>query len=685
MTTFFKVVAYTLIDNAQPDLIPLTLTPAGLIGEVREGTLERIALVVEERIQTKGYVGDFGFYVGDAFERVEALYVNGLPENFAVNATDQYVNFSPLKTLTSSANITIVLRPQVTFTLINGQLPPGMTINPSTGVIAGVVGNILDGPVDYRFTIRISNATHTHDRTFIIRGHARDYPVGFFLPGLMPFDFDATIREGGLAYKKLATLERGDAFAYTLDIDDLDGVLPPLTVHRVTGLTYNASLFGGMPPDFDLVGTNIQGIVSAEACPGRYFFEVRIHDPAGASSFAFMIEIKDSVGPQIGVIPEIFWETPEGDLGDIVETDPSYFVVKARAIASPPILYTLSRHSDPLPQGIRLDPATGRLMGTFPHVTADRRFTITIRAQAGSIFVDRTFWITVLNRFDKESIHILTLRMRVTEKVDLLPDYRRLLPVSSVYRFDDTNFGYVKEPSVYVIKGLDGDGNLEAAIRGDGTPSIVWKDYHHPFRFILGTHHFSVIRDSKGNVICDVLWRELYDPQTRAGGFNRNAGNTVVEELVQYPQDRTLAVYPNSIRNIRRDLVNDIGFATNNASMRMMVGANEGGELQPLWMRSEQTLGDDTSVLGFRLGFVIAYLLPDQRRDVSRLLNEHAKELVNDGRTYYFDKYFTNGTELISQTTYFADGDDNSHTDVAFDGLTTMFDGTFSEIVKYLE
>ena len=684
MTTFSKVVAYTLIDQAQPDLIPLTLTPAGLIGEVHEGILERVAIVVEERIEMKGYKGDFGFYVGEAFERVEALYVNGLPEAFQVNPIDQYVNFLPLKTLTSSANVTIILRPQVSFSVINGQLPPGMVINNATGVISGVVGNILDGPVDYRFTVRMRNLNHTHDRTFVIRAHAKEYPTGFYLPGLMPFDFDATIREGGLAYKKLATLERGDAFAYTLDIDDLDGVLPPLSVHRVIGLAYGADLFGGMPPEFDLVGTNIQGIVSSDACPGKYFFEVRIADPAGPSSFAFMIEVKDSVGPQIGVIPEIFWETPEGDLGDIVETDPSYFVVKARAIASPPILYYLSRHSDPLPQGLRLDPATGRLMGTFPHVTSDRRFTLTIRAQAGPIFVDRTFWITVLNRFDKENIHILSLRMRVVEKADLIPDYRRLLPVSMIYRFDDSNFGFVREPSVYVIKGLDGDGDLEAAIRGDGTPSVVWKDYHHPFRFTLGTHRLSVIRDSKGVVICDVLWRELYDPQARAGGFNRNAGNVVIEDLVQYPQDRNLVVYPNSIRNIRRDLVNDIGFATNSASMRTFVGP-EGGELQPLWMRSEQTLGDDTSVLGYRLGFVIAYLLPNQRREIQRLLNENAKNLVNDGRTYYFDKYFTNGTELISQTTYFEFGEDNSRADVAFDGLTTMFDGTFSEIVKYLE
>jgi hypothetical protein len=655
------------------DIIPVFRTAAGALGEVAEEAYVSLPFEAEERVTVAGVISQFLVVLGPAARRVSKIEIDGVITPFVYNETDGAVLWAT--PLTHAARITLTLRPAVTYTLLNGTLPPGLTLDASQGVIRGVVANILV-TTDYRFTIRIDNGQHKRDRTFSLRGLPKNYPASFVLSSLGSL---TTEREIDLRYKNLGTFDRGGVVAYTMDIIDRDGVLPPLVVTPITNLPQGTARWGGLPPGIVVLDTTIRGAIDPKACPGRYYFRIQVLDPIAPSSMVFMIEVTSKTVGSIDLIPRVVWDT-DPDLGSVYETEPSHFQVAARSLSTTArLVYSISPASGPLPEGVAIDMNTGRFIGVFQHVDSDTVYSFTIRAQAGTVFTDRVFKLKVMNRYFSDNIYRMNLRLRAVEKKALFPAYVSLIPEALIYRSDDPSFGRKPTADAYMMKGLDGNGDLEKALRGDGEPpGRVTRDYHEPFRLILGTHRFGVARDSNGRVVYEVLLRELYDPASRAGGFAPS--DIVSEQKIIYPQAPNMRVFPNSVNNIRRDLVDDLGFAVSDETRRRTIGIN-GPELMPLWMRSQQVLGDDSSIVGFYLGIVVAYLKPGSIATVSRLLLANRDLMPDQGKVYYFDKYYTTGRELETSTT-FDDGE------LTFDTPLSRFDAVYSDYtdtIKYLD
>lgn len=661
------------------------VTPSGELARVREEEGVNLYIDVAEVGTQVGFVGQTTVFVGNAVSLVESVTIDGVSVPFTRQFTDKRVYWDLAFALKREATIVVTLGDlSGSFSLLNGTLPPGLSITPK-GLITGRVTNIIAPPAPYSFTVRYKNLTHTHDRRFTIYAEGKDYPAFFNPDQLQPQERDAEL---GFDYRALSTLYRGQGYGLTLDIYDPDGVLPGFVLRKVTGFRPNSGKFGGLPPDLEIIGQTIQGVVSADACPGKYFFEIVLND-SGRDGAIFMIEILAPISQTIGVIPQVVWETPEGDMGSIVETEPSHFDVLARSVNAPPVVYEVAPYSAPLPAGVTLNPLTGRLYGVMPYVVSDTVFSFRLRASAGQLFSDRIFSITVLAHFDLDTIHNLRLQIRIADEIALVPQYSDSIPEEMIYRPEDQNFGFIRHPYVYVIKGIDGNRNLEDALRGDADGFEViggQKDYQKRFKLILGEHRFATARDSNGKAIYEVLYRDLYDPMKKAGGFNIT-NNLLTISPVRWPQSASTSLhfFPHALKNMRYDLIDDLGFAMTDPDARRNVGPDT-AELMPLWMRSEQVKGIASSVPGYKAALFLAYLKPGSAAAVQKILNAVTKvgTLITPwGHVYYFDKYFTTETSVLYQTMLDNQVDENAETII--DSTSTIFDEVDGDVVKYLD
>lgn len=624
------------------DLIPVWETPAGALAALTEQQSVSLPLQLHEEYRATGSVTQFVVTVGDAVSRVSSLSIGGVDTPFTTNPSEGTVLWDA--PLTKVTPIVVRFRPSVAFLILNGELPPGLSLDASSGIISGTITDALSAQ-GFSFTIRASNATRTRDRSFSIIAQSLNQPATFYLPSLAPFGSSAGVPQ---PYKDLGSIDIAASFSFTLDISAPDG-LPPMAIVPVQVPGY----FSGPPQGLALDGTKISGIVDPDACSGPYVFQVHIADPRGPSDMTFVLTVTQRVSTTFNVSPDIVWVTPEGDLGDIVETDPCYFSVEAGSSgASFNPIYNLAHTSEPLPPGITLDPNTGRLVGTMPHVTSNTRYTFTVRAILGLTFSDRTFTFRILNRWSTTDILSLSLRLRVTDRISLFPAYNAILPESMIFRPDDPSFGRAKTADSYLIKGLSASGSIDEAVSGvENKPGRVGNSYEMPFALLLGAHRFAYARDSRGNVVYEVLLRDLYDPAARAGGFTST--DMVMRATVAYPQNRTLAIYPHSLNNIRKDLTLQIGFPATDPSLRYEVGTS-GSELLPLWMRSAQTVGDPTTTPGYVASIVIAYLVPGSISTASTLLRQNSATVPASGVVYQFDNILVteNGEESIVRLGY---------------------------------
>lgn len=650
---------------------PIWNTASQKLATVVEGQTISIPLSVDEYLYTQGTENQFLLTIGaERAQRVISFKIGGQPAPYTV--VDDDIRFAPL---TGAASLEVWLLPDLTFSLLNGTLPVGLSVDQTSGRIHGTVGNITEiGTITHTFTIRAATSDKVRDRSFTIDAQGVDYAAFFNLESFPPITYDP---QTFIPYRKLAELDRADALSYTLDIVDNDGGLPPISVKRATGLPQGFPIYGGLPPGLAIVGHHIQGVVSASADAGRYVFEIHIDDPTSPSSMMCMIEIRDQTDGEVQIVPQIMWQTPPGLLATMHSGEPAYMQVSAKVIATSEATYELAPASAPLPPGLSLNSVTGEIFGKVEDHLTDRSYSFVLRARSDELFVDQLMRIDVRAMYSSLLRHDLSLRMRVLERLEFVEGYKNVIPDSLLFRPDDSNYGLDLSCKVYLIHGLDGTGDLEAAVRGDNNPAVSTKDYHSRFSLVLGEHRSAVARDENGNVIYEVIFRELYDRQNGAGGF-LNGFDTPIEDRVVWAQspigEPTKYVYPNSLRNIRYDLVKDIGFATTDQQKRYLIGPGS-IEGKPLWMKSEQVLGDQSSVIDYTAAIVVAYVVPGASAEVLARLKRNATRLVNNGRMYMFDAYYLAKGITIPGTLF---SDNTTFSDM------TVFDGRTGSVVKYI-
>ena len=500
-------------------------------------------------------------------------------------------------------------------TLIAGALPPGLNISTS-GVISGYVAPITGNPnTNYSFTLRVNNATTSDVRTFSLLIYARSAMTADNTH--ITADNTFITADAGPLQPPIITTPTGSIGSTRSD---------NFYAFQFTGLDFNGNAFEfiattALPPGLTLDPTSgwlygyipYGGVLSAD-----YSFTLIAREtttPSNTSDpYVFNLAI---TGP---VNSDIVWLTPAdavnlalspSNLGSIDNGATSTFYVAAKNVSGLSLQYRLLSGSDSrLPQGLQLLPS-GHIAGrvsfdtfaldsgattfdvglntvtqptTFDMVAI---FTVNAFSVNGLVNVNKTFSIRVIRRYQQPYDNLYIQAMPPQNERDLLSGLLQdptIFPPSLVYRYDDPNFGVARKVVYNHAYGLTTEtyDNYVASLN----LNHYWKN------LVLGEIKTARALDDNGNVIYEVVYSEVVDDLVNNNGTS--VGKEVVLPFPINANDSTEidAVYPNSLQNMRDQVIDVVGQISN---------------VLPRWMLSRQANG---SVLGFTPAWIIAYANP---------------------------------------------------------------------------
>jgi hypothetical protein len=130
---------------------------------------------------------------------------------------------------------------------------------------------------------------------------------------------------------------------------------------------------------------------------------------------------------------------------------------------------------------------------------------------------------------------------------------------------------------------------------------------------VLGPIRTAQARDANDRVIYEVVYSEIIDDLVNAQGASVSKIVTLPYSITDPRDGSTVinSVYPNSLINMRDQVIDVVGETTVNL---------------PLWMTSKQA---DGRVLGFTTAWVICYAKPDRARQIAYYISEYFGAQLN--------------------------------------------------------
>ena len=544
--------------------------------------------------------------------------------------------------------------------VISGELPPGLVITPQ-GLITGYIipAQPINQPAgfdltpeysypydflvksenkNYQFTIEITDGKQSNIRTFTIFVYSRDSMTAdttditadntFVTTDETPFRSPILLNPQG----SIGTVRHDNFFAYKFNAVDLDGSiieylpdidqdgssisdssleLPPgTTLDPATGWLY------GYIPDLGITqrtydfGVYVRKVEYPAYEGGPYYYSLTI----------------------IGAIDtEVTWITP-GNVGTIVNGSESLFEIKAINKGGRVLSYQIVSGSDSsLPQGLKLL-ANGLIVGrvsfntfaldgglttfdkdiktrlTGAETTFDMVFTFTINATSsdGLVSVFKTFSIT-LDRVYNEPYENLYIKAMPPQSdralVDSLLQDKNIIIPELIYRLDDPNFGIAKKVVYWHCFGLT-SSTLEQYVQS--------LDLNHYWKTLtLGEIKVAQARNSAGEVIYEAVYSSVIDNLVNNDGISVSKSVTIPYPINEGDSTEISVVYPNSLVNMRQQVIDQIGQISN---------------MLPLWMTSKQSNGQQ---LGFTPAWVICYAQPGQGERIAYYIRQQFGTKLN--------------------------------------------------------
>jgi hypothetical protein len=545
-------------------------------------------------------------------------------------------------------------------TLIAGALPTGLTISTS-GIISGYITPNPDATItqtDYSFTLRVSNtissdvrsfslsvlaralmtADNTHvtaDNTFITADTAPVQPPIITTP---TGSIGATRSDNFYAFEFTGLDFAGNTFEFINTTE-----LPPgLSIDPISGWLYGyIPYIGIMSTDysFNLV---VRELANPNNYSDPYTFSLTINGPVNA---------------------DIVWLTPTdpvelakdpSSLGLIDNGATSTFYVEAVNVGGISLQYRLASGSNSrLPQGLQLL-TSGHIAGrvsfdtfaldggttvfdvglrtvdqptTFDMVAI---FTVNAFSVNGVVNVNKTFSITVVRRYQVPFNNLYIQAMPPQNDRDLLSSLLQnptIFPPELIYRNDDPNFGVAQRVIYNHAYGLT------PALLDDYVASLnlnhYWKN------LVLGEIKTARALDDNGDTLYEVVYSEVIDNLVNDDGTSVDKQVVLPFPLNADTVDQIDSVYPNSLQNMRDQVIDVVGQTSN---------------MLPRWMLSRQA---DGSVLGFTPAWVIAYTNPNQSGQVAYNIQTQFGTKLNlvDFKVdrYELDNYLTKNWDRETQ------------------------------------
>jgi hypothetical protein len=679
MVTFFPVWSTPVGDLAN---VAESVTYSTTANATANGSTLFANSITLAAVRTATFMGegtDHVFLTDNSAPTVSNAYINTHSVEFSANGNSisfyEIDNFIAVPIVANATDIvTLISNATITYTLLHDFLPPGMSLS-NSGEISGKVGILptANTSMDFPFAVRAFDGTYARDRQFTIHATASNSTVSPPSWGPSPpFSYSADFRgetfalDDGSGFIATGSHTRGSPYTYQININMPGGFPPQLTLEPLVGETEIVEPFNSLPPgltldDFGL----ITGEISTATPMGLYFFRVIMRDHhgapitvgSGAIPRIFMIEAappKDALAP----LRFIKWTTDAGLIGTVYEANVFPLGVRATCSTGEAVTYSLYGNGI-LPPGLTLNSVTGDIEGVLGHVSSDHTYTFVVRAKVGDTTLDRTFSIKVLVRYRTGETTNVSFKLRFKDTKPMMAYYSDVVHEDEYFRPNDGNFGVVGSDNtlnIYVVGGLKGD---YTAIRDVVRASNVGG----PISLRLGEHKLATVKIG-GKVVYEVLYRDVIDPMTRAGGYKlSNAGVPVPDPLV-WPESTAPIKYlhPTSVLNIRYEFIDKVGFASVDGTRdHTATGTTEN---TPDWMPTFQT------------ATVVAYLKPGAGETVMNRISVRqtpaaypmaTPDPMNRGFQVDFDQYYVTFMAISAQTIF----DDNTTT---FDDGATTFD-----------
>jgi len=547
----------------------------------------------------------------------------------------------------------------LTYSLIAGELPPGVTLS-SSGLISGIIipQNKTTPTASYNFTISLTDGKSFDIKQYSILVHNHsdiraDNTTVTDDSSIITAD-TTNVRTPILLTTSLgdySTVVSGNYFAFKFDGIDYDGIPVNYSLSATSGTGWDSdTVFWDnspwdqsdltLPPGLTLDSITgwMTGFIPAQSLVTHpYSFGVQVYNSLDSSVTSplkiFTITILGSLNLNVTF-------TTPSDLGYIDAGSVSTLSINAVAASGRQLYYSLAEGSR-LPQGLKLL-NDGSLSGrtsfqafsldkglttfdvknvglgiyTLP-TTIDKTYTFTVLAQDYSTNVSgsKTFklQINTVTYGPYDNLYIACRpNANKRELLNTILGNTDYFALDDIYRPNDPWWGIQKDIKILVGYGL--------------TPSqsssyiAAMKKRHYNKKFYFGDYHYASAKDKDGNALYDVIYVDLLEDTktytTQNGVTTKNIpttdfvtffnGNYKLDTVIDLQTtffDNRYTIFEENLDHITlypNDLdlmINDIIVAVGEANSNTL----------PQWQTSIQSNG---KIIGFQTAAVLAYLKP---------------------------------------------------------------------------
>ena len=552
-----------------------------------------------------------------------------------------------------------------TFSIIDGSLPPGITLNPTTGILSGYIMPFVSSQTssntgfdnsqfdqyifdftgtstskNYQFTIKADNGITVDTKIYTIYVYALSSITADST--ILTADSDTLITADSSAPKHtpvilddagpLGSIRQDTNVDIKIDGYDFDGDLISYAISSGTlpsglSLNTNSGWITGLVPIGPLGNST-------------YTFSVYVYkrnDPAYYSpSKTFTIVLLGQVSDEVN------WIT-SSDLGSIFAGQVSELAIEAVTPSNRYLNYRLDSSTGTLPPGLKLldnglisgrvtfdtfmlDSGTTTFDGGATFFDRTYEFTVAVYDANNYVFSTKTFTLTILAPIIEpyENLYIQILpSIEERNSYNSLIDNTDVFPPSYLYRPTDPWFGKNVERRSLFLAGLK---PREASVYAQAmTLNHYWKT----LRF--GEIKTAIAVDNNFQTKYEVVYVEIIDEQVNSSGIGPNLSVSLP------PNSQNISsIYVNSFPNMETRIVDGIGYS------------NRG--VLPDWMTSRQ---EDGTVLGFIRALILCYAVPGKGKEIAYRVRQNINLLNRIDFTidrYLWDNSMSSGYNKTSNT-----------------------------------
>ena len=497
--------------------------------------------------------------------------------------------------------------------------PPGLTLDPETGWLHGYLEQ--QGPVEisYQFTVTVYKTAYPTIRsepttfTMTVIGDIDTEVIWLTDPDL------GTIDNGATSTLEVAAVNVGGRTLQYRIVSGSDSKLPQgltlLPSGNIAGkVSFNTFAVDGGTTTFDTVKqTRLDP--DPTTFDMKFTFTVNAYAPQTEGigyKVSGIVITNGGSGYSYSNPPTVTIAPPPPSSGAIQATVSS-ITIASGAITAVSINNAGSGYLSP--------PAVYITGGSGTNATAT--VTVSPAELINAVSVFRTFTVTVNRAYNEpyESLYIKCMPPPADrDLINNLIQNQDIIPEDVLYRRDDPNFSVATEVVYTHAYGLTAS-TLDQYVQAM-TINHYWRD------ITLGEIRTARALDSAGNVLYEVVYSAVIDNLLNNSGLSVGKQVTLAYPVVQ--DDGTISVvYPNSLPNMRDQIIDSVGQVTQGL---------------PLWMTSKQANGN---VLGFVPAWIIAYVKPGESGRVAYNIQQQFGDLLNrvdfEVDRYELDRSLTHG------------------------------------------